>query len=75
MPPRTATEIEHRAADDAGEPEDLLHLFIGDRKGQFRECERIEILPDRRRTIRRGLKPWESKVAGKALPVILALIG
>ena len=47
MAPRTTTEVENLAPTDAGEPEDLLHLFFGDRKGRFRECERIEILPDR----------------------------
>ena len=36
MPPRTTTEIEHLAPTDAGEPEDLLHLFIADGKGGFR---------------------------------------
>ena len=34
MPPGTATEIEHRAAAQPSEPQDLLHLFIGDRKGR-----------------------------------------
>lgn len=33
MPPRTTTEIEHLAPADAGEPEDLLYLFFGNRKG------------------------------------------
>src|SRR3977135_1514315 len=47
VPPRTTTEIEHLAPTDAGEPDDLLHLFIADGKSGFRECERIEILPDR----------------------------
>jgi hypothetical protein len=45
--PWTTTEIEHLATADAGEPEDLLDLFLGDRKCGFREVGKLEIFPDR----------------------------
>jgi len=47
MPARTATEIQNLPTPNASEPENLLHLFIGDRKCGFREMKRIEVLPDR----------------------------